>query len=258
MLVTLLGVYLLKEKVEPARWVAVIAGFLLTAVRNWTDIDTPRGRTLAGLALLWLAGRVAPFALGILPRPVIALIDLAFLPMLTLALAGPLVRARQHHNLLFVPLLLTMAIANLLVHIQAWKGGTHLALTGLNLGIDLVAVLIVVMGGRVLPFFMERGLPGVRIAAQPRLDQAARWSVVALLVADLLGTQAGLTGAVALLAAVSNALRLAGWYHRRMWSVSLLWVLQAGYAWLVVGFALKSLAATGLISPLLELHALGK
>ena len=81
--------------------VAVMAGFLLTAVRNWTDIPTPGGKALAGLVLLWLAGRIAPFVAGVLPHWVIAALDITFLPVLAITVSIPLLRKRQTHNLVF-------------------------------------------------------------------------------------------------------------------------------------------------------------
>src|SRR5262245_41455379 len=97
---------------------AVIAGFLLTAVRNWTEIQTPRGVLLAALVVLWLAGRVLPVAVGILPRWVIAALDLTFIPVLAIALSIPLLRKRQNRNLIFLPLLAGLFLANLLIHLQ--------------------------------------------------------------------------------------------------------------------------------------------
>src|SRR6185369_3488983 len=93
---------------------AVVAGFLLTAVRNWTNTPTASGVALAALAGLWLAGRVVPFFPGVLPPAFIAVIDLAFLPVLAGVLAVPLIRAGKKMNLIFVPILLVLAAANLL------------------------------------------------------------------------------------------------------------------------------------------------
>ncbi|OQX45992.1 MAG: hypothetical protein B0D86_02460, partial [Candidatus Sedimenticola endophacoides] len=99
--------------------VAVIAGFLLTAVRNWTGINTPSGTRLGLLLLAWLAGRIAPALEGLLPGVLMALLDLLFLPALALAIRPMLWAGKQKSNRLFVYLLLGMALANLLIHLQA-------------------------------------------------------------------------------------------------------------------------------------------
>ena len=88
--------------------VAVVAGFLLTAVRNWTNIETLRGLPLAALSVLWLAGRILPLLLGI-PPWMVALVDMAFLPVLALVLAVPLLRAGQSKNLFVQPLLAVLS-----------------------------------------------------------------------------------------------------------------------------------------------------
>ncbi|MEN8176658.1 MAG: NnrS family protein, partial [Pseudomonadota bacterium] len=139
-LATLAGSWLDAPYYSPIIWhahemlfgfaVAVVTGFLLTAVRNWTGIDTLNGKPLAALALLWLAGRLAPLA-G-LPPPAIALVDLAFLPAAALAVALPIIKARQAQNLVFGPLLLLLFIANLLVHLDKLGVTQATAMPGLH------------------------------------------------------------------------------------------------------------------------------
>ncbi len=133
---------------------AIIAGFLLTAVRNWTGITPPIGRPLAGLVLLWLAGRIAPLLQGILPDAVIAITDLLFLPAVALAIRPALWQGKQKINRIFVPLLLVMAVANLLVHLQA-LGLSDSAAGGSDMMLYLVIFLIMMIGGRVVPFFTQ-------------------------------------------------------------------------------------------------------
>jgi len=234
---------------------AVIAGFLLTAVRNWTGMETAKGPPLAGLSALWLAGRIMPFFPGGLPPWLIALVDLLFLPALALSLAIPLVRGGQKRNLFFIPLLGAFALADLLVHLELFGFAYGSARAGNFLALDLIILLIVIMGGRVIPFFTERALSGV----SPRRWQWLEWSsiasVIAFMLAELFLPGSIPAGVMAGLAAASNGLRLAGWYTKRFWAVPLLWVLHLGYAWVVVGFCLKTLAALDLVPPQLTLHA---
>lgn len=237
---------------------AVIAGFLLTAVRNWTSIDTPRGGALAALAGLWMAGRLAPFVAGLPPDWLIAAVDIAFLPVLAASLAQPILRRRQWHNLPFVPILLILAFANSLVHLDVLGILPGRATSGFYLGVNLIVLLITVIGGRVIPFFTRSALPG----AQPRIWIPLEWiSVGTVVVLAALGVleaalwMPALTVSVAALATVAHAVRLWGWSDRRLWSVPLLWVLYAGYSWLIVGFALEALAAAGLVRAQLALHA---
>ena len=234
---------------------AVIAGFLLTAVRNWTGMETAKGPPLAGLSALWLAGRIMPFFPGALPSWLIALVDLLFLPALALSLAIPLVRGGQKRNLFFIPLLGALALADLLVHLELFGFAYGSARAGNFLALDLIILLIVIMGGRVIPFFTERALSGVSPKRWRWLEWTSIASVIAFMLAELFLPGSIPAGVMAGLAAASNGLRLAGWYTKRFWAVPLLWVLHLGYAWVVVGFCLKTLAVLDLVLPQLTLHA---
>jgi uncharacterized protein involved in response to NO len=234
---------------------AVIAGFLLTAVRNWTGMPTPGGIVLAGLVMLWLAGRILPFFSGVLPHWLIALVDTAFLPVLGACLALPLLQRRQQHNLVFLLVLAGLTVANLLVHGQL-LGLTQATVTaGTSLGVDLVVLLIALLGGRVIPFFTERGLAGATVRRWQPVEVLALGALVALIVLDQVNAAPAAVILCAGLAATGHALRLYGWYQPRIWNVPLLWVLHLGYAWLVAGFVLKALAAAGWVNPMLAIHA---
>jgi uncharacterized protein involved in response to NO len=234
---------------------AVLAGFLLTAVRNWTNIPTASGAALAALAGLWLAGRVLPFFPGALPPPLIALVDLAFLPALACALAVPLIRGGQRHNLIFLAILIALAAANLLVHLQETGYAAASARPGFFFGLDLIVLVIVIMGGRVIPFFTERALSGVTARRWSVIEWLAPASALAFALADLALPNSLLAGVLAALAAAANGVRLLGWYSNRFWRVPLLWVLHLGYAWVVAGFLLKALAALDAVAPEYTIHA---
>lgn len=234
---------------------AVIAGFLLTAVRNWTDIQTAGGPSLAGMAALWLAGRLVPFFPGTFPAWLIATVDLAFLPALAVTLAIPLLLSGQRRNLIFLPLLGALVVADLMVHLELMGYAENSARAGTFLALNLVVLLIVIMGGRVIPFFTERALPGVVPKRWRTIEWSSPATVIAFLIAEIVLPNSMLAGGVAALAAASNAVRFIGWYTNRFWSVPLLWVLHLGYAWVVAGFGLKALAGLGLVSPQYTVHA---
>lgn len=235
--------------------VAVIAGFLLTAVRNWTDMPTPGGRALAGLVLLWLAGRIAPFVESDLPGWVIAALDIAFLPVLTVTLSVPLLRRRQVRNLAFLLILSALTLANVLVHLQLLGITQATAKPGIYLAVYLIVILITILGGRVIPFFTQRGIAGATTRQWHVVEYLAPGSLLALTGLDLANASPAVIALFALFAALVHGIRLLGWYHRQIWSVPLLWVLHIGYAWLVAGFLFKALATTGLTSPALAIHA---
>ncbi len=234
---------------------AVVAGFLLTAVRNWTGIDTPSGAPLAGLASVWLAGRLLPWVPGAAPG-LLALVDLAFLPLVALALARPLWRGANRVNRLFLPLVLAMALANTLVHVEAlgWVAGT--ARRGTDLMLDLVLLLLIWVAGRVLPFFTERAISGAHPVRRVWVERAGFALVIALAVLHLAGLLGAPVAFVSIGLGLVQSLRIAGWHHPRVWQIPILWVLYTGMGWLAAGFLLQGLAALGLFPGTLATHAL--
>ncbi|MBA1443423.1 MAG: NnrS family protein [Chromatiales bacterium] len=233
---------------------AVIAGFLLTAVRNWTGIDTLIGKPLATLALVWLAGRLSPF-IPILPDPVIAISDLLFLPLFALALYGPLMRAQNKINRVFLPMISVMALANLLVHAQSLQL-FDTAIQGNDLMLNTVLLLLILVSGRVLPFFTEKAVTG----SQPRFnlnrERLAFGAIILWTLSELLFPNPWLLGSLALAVAFSQLWRLIDWYHPGIWQVPILWVLFTGLAWFALGFLLNSLASLELFPANLATHAL--
>jgi uncharacterized protein involved in response to NO len=223
--------------------VAVIAGFLLTAAQNWTGIRTPSGTPLAALFLLWLAGRLA-FLIPGLPPAWVAVVDLAFLPVLAGVLALPILKARQMHNYPFPIMLLVLTAANALVHLDRLGWTSDAASLGLHLATYVVVTMIVVMGGRVIPSFTDNKLR-TRARRWPVIERLVLPSTLAALLASLLAPELILTALLAAIAALVHFIRLAGWYTNKFWAEPLLWVLHLGYAWITLGFALLALSAAG-------------
>ncbi len=236
--------------------VAVIAGFLLTAVRNWTSAQTLKGHMLLALVMLWFTGRLLPLFSTVLPAWLIALVDIAFLPLLALSLAIPIIQAKKRPQLIFVAMLLLMSLGNIMVHAELLGVSEHSAALGINLAINIVVLMIVIMAGRVFPMFTKNGAPGAEPRKWPWLEKSAVVTMTALLIVELLYPQPWLITGLAAIAALVHAARLWGWSSRLVWSVPLLWVLHLGYAWLVLGFAFKALVVTEMIAPVLASHAI--
>ncbi len=237
--------------------IAVIAGFLLTATQNWTGVAMPKGGQLQALFALWLAGRVLPYVPG-LPYFAAAIVDLLFLPAIAVVVARPVFKVKQARNYPFPIMLLVMWIANCLVQYGLLNQAPGYALSGLSIALYLIVLIIVVMGGRVIPYFTER-----RVNSTARKWQVVEWlapaTVVAVLAVSIISHQWNaakiLLIPLAAAAAIVHAVRLTGWQAKRLWEVPLLWVLHLGYGWIVIGFALDALAAAGMVSPFLALHA---
>lgn len=224
--------------------VAVLAGFLLTAVGNWTGRETAVGGALLALTALWLAGRVALIVPTGLPRGLVASLDLAFLPALIAVLARPLLATNNKRNFVMLGVLGALFAVNVSVHLEALRllapGASRSAM---QVGVDIVLLVIMIMAGRIFPMF-TRNATGVKsIRSLPLLDVATAVAMALLVACDALlpgsHAAAALSGGVAVLAAA----RAAFWGSRHTLSQPLLWILHAGYAWLVFGLLLRALAA---------------
>jgi uncharacterized protein involved in response to NO len=235
--------------------VAVIAGFLLTAVKNWTGQATATGDKLAGLGLLWLYGRIVPFYAGLLPDVMIAAVDFAFLPVLAYQVSQPILRTKNYRNLQFIGILLVLAFANGLIHADKLGLLDYGVTTGLQLVVATIIVLILIIAGRVFPFFTERGLTGVLIIRKPVIEHISIGSATVVFISQLLDHSGFFLVVPAIVATLSNSARVASWYNRKIWYVPLLWVLYVGYGWIILGFFFIALSAYQLVSPALALHA---
>lgn len=234
---------------------AVIAGFLLTAARNWTAMATPTGAPLIGLTLVWIAGRLlSTLDLG-QPGWLITLVDLSFAPLVMLGLAKPLLRAKVGRNIAFLLILTLFTIANLLMHLQA-LGVANTAALGIQMGLNLVLLMIVILGGRVIPMFTRNPLPGMVLRQWRLVEIAAVAGVILAMVADLLPLPASMAALVFIAVGAIHLLRLSGWYDRRIWRHPIIWVLHVAYGWIALGFCLKGLAALGLVSGSAATHSL--
>lgn len=221
---------------------AVIAGFLLTAVQNWTGQVVARGGPLLALAALWLAGRIACAVGGALPPVLSAAIDLAFLPVLALSVARPIARTRNKRNAAMPVMLLVLAAANALMWLGVLRGEGLSFVRGERLALDAIALLIVVIGGRILPGFTANAVPGVVARPRSALDMAGIAAMVALLVLDLAAPYSKLAGYAAAVAGALNAARLWGWGGARALGRPILAVLHVGFACTALAFVLRAFA----------------
>jgi uncharacterized protein involved in response to NO len=223
---------------------AAMAGFLLTAVPNWTGTRPLQGRPLGGLVALWLAGRIAVWAGAALPPVWVAAVDLAFLPVLALLMARVLWPARKPKNFAFVALLALLFVANLHGYVPLLGERED---AGLVLAVDVMVLLIVIVGGRITPSFTSGALRqrdgAPPVTTYPWLERLAILSTLGVVMADLFALPAAAVGALALLAGGANAARLLGYRTRHTLRQPIVWSLHLGYAWAVLGLLLKGLAA---------------
>ena len=231
---------------------AIVVGFLLTAVRAWTSLDTPRGSSLAWLWLLWAAGRVLVWT-G--PEPVAAVVDCAFLPIVAVVLLRVLIAANNRRNL-FLPVALALfGVLNTLFHWWAWQGRGDLALRDAYAAVGLVVMFVTVIAGRVVPMFTANAISGFSIKRWKLIETLAAPVVVLTFLADALPTPPLLIAACACTAAVVHGVRAAGWRSWRLGMRPILLILHVAYVWIPAGFVMLALAALGAVPHTLALHA---
>jgi len=240
---------------------AAFAGFFLTAVPNWTGTLPARRVFIAAAAAVWLAGRIAVWWSGYLPGAVVALADLAFLPILASKVASQLARRPKPQNLMFLGLLGLVWTGDLMVHLD-WIGVAATADRGLRLGLLATACVIAVLGGRVTPAFtrnelMRRGRMDNLPATRPRLDMLGIAAAIATALAVLLLLPGPVCGALALAAGVLQFARLAGWRTLAILGDPLVWSLHLGWGMLALGYLVLGAAWLGFGSEIGALHLMG-
>jgi uncharacterized protein involved in response to NO len=232
---------------------AIVTGFLLTAVRAWTTLETPRGASLACLWLLWAAGRVLVWT-G--PEPVAAIVDSAFLPIVAVVLLRVLIAARNRHNI-FLPVALGLfGLLNALFHWWAWLGRGELALRDAYASVGLVIMFVTVIAGRVVPMFTMNAIRGFTVRRWRLVETLATPVVIVAVLADAANAAPWLIAVCACAAAAIHAARIAGWRSWRVGARPILWILHVAYAWIPLGFAMLALAAIGVVPHSLAIHAL--
>jgi uncharacterized protein involved in response to NO len=238
--------------------VAVMAGFLFTAVRNWTGLPTPSGVTLGGIVLLWILARVllvsGPSALAVI-------LDVAFLPMIAIAVAIPILRSRNKRNYKIIGVLVAVSLLHFVFHMAL--GGqlpSWLSRASLFASIDLVVILFALVGGRVIPAFTRNAVAGSDPRHENWLEVIAFGSLLVIVLVTLLGGAftfaAWVPTSLFIVAAVAHLLRLALWQPQVTLGNPLLWMMPVAYSWLPTALLLRALSTVAVIVPGAWIHAL--
>jgi len=223
---------------------AVSAGFLLTAIPNWTGRLPINGYPLAGLFALWLAGRVAILGSAICGAWLAAAIDVAFLVLLAAAALREVVAGNNKRNLRILVLLGVLIAGNVIFHLEAIRYGS--AAYGTRLGIAAIVALISLVGGRIVPSFthnwLARNNPGRLPASFSRFDAVTIAGSALALISWIVLPQSVISGAMLIIAGLLQAARLLRWAGDRTLADRLVLVLHVGYAFVPIGFLLLGAA----------------
>jgi uncharacterized protein involved in response to NO len=241
---------------------AVLGGFFLTAVPSWTGAKAAPHLFVASVAGLWLIGRLAVWNSGALPPGVVALADLAFVPVLTLNILSQLIKRPKPQQMIFLLMLTLFWAGNLMVHLE-WMGLADNSLWhGLRAGLLTLCTLIMVLGGRVTPGFTRNAMVQsgreTDLPWNPKpLAFLATGAALTQPVGYILGAPEMLLAPLALIAGVAGLVRVVLW--RALWTKGqpILWTLHLSYAVNAAGFIALGLAQLGIASEVAALHLLG-
>jgi len=234
---------------------AVIAGFLLTAVQNWTGQKMPAGRKLALMVLFWVGARVA-FVVGGSALQVGALFNLCFMVLLAISISDKIVRVRQWRQAGIVAVIALLAVGELTFIIGLVERDQLLISRAIYGAFYLIMVLILLMARRVVPFFIERGVGyPVTFRQSKLLDIAVVGGFLCYAIVTVLNVDYRISAALALLLFVCQSARLFNWYTAGIWKKPLLWSLYLSLVFIDLGFLLAALAPWLKISSYLIVHA---
>ncbi|MEO8836385.1 MAG: NnrS family protein [Caldimonas sp.] len=221
---------------------AVVTGFLFTAVRNWTNERTPTGGALAFLALLWLAGRIlvaTPFDLAA------AIVGPLFPLACAVGIAIPLVKAGNQRNYFFVAVFVALAASDAVFHLTQRHLLDIPPGLGIRVALDLLLIVMAAIAGRVVPMFTNSGVRGADAVSIAWLDRTSLALLLALVIADAFQLQGPALALLAGCAALAHGVRWLLWRPWRTSGNALVWALHVAYVWIPVHLAMRSGVALG-------------
>lgn len=246
----LTGTAVMPTRFDPVAWHAheflfgylgaVIAGFLLTAVPNWTGRLPIVGWPLGGLIALWLSGRVVIVLSELMPAVIVAVVDLAFPFIFAALILREIIDGRNWRNLPVMGMLAVFALANLLFHVEAMQAAPAAQGAGLRLGVAAALAMICLVGGRIIPSFTRNWLVKRASTVRPvppmqRLDIAMLLITIPVLAAWVIRPGQQITGVFLLLLSAMHVFRLVRWKPWHTVTEPLVWVLHVGYAFVPLG-----------------------
>ncbi len=244
---------------------AILTGFLFTAVKNWTGHPTATNAALAALFLIWLLARIL---LIIGPPAAASLVDLAYLPLMALRIAIPIYKSRNRRNYLIVAIIGALFLINLYFHAKAWGiinfGPEPTLITGLN----LFALLITIVAGRVMPMFINNSIPGANAGKIKWVETSVIAGMIILFlvetlhstIPDLFDNGAISNAYMAFLIGLTllHLVRLVKWNPHKTLANPMLWILPLSYFWLIASVAFRAINLYNTeIDAIISTHLLG-
>lgn len=239
---------------------AVIAGFLLTSVRTWTGLATAHGSMLLFLFVLWILARII-FMFGTSYMWLAGIFDVTFALCLSSILAHRIVKSQKWQHLGIIAMVWLITISNILFYLGTFGLLEHGVAWGLYGSLYSILALILIMGRRIIPFFIERATGGsVQLFNAKWMDRSILCLFFGFAVNEVFFANEVLSAYLALALLIINTIRLIGWHHPIIWQQSLLWSIYLAFWMISLGFAFIALpyfaaAYVEEVPKLLAIHA---
>lgn len=223
---------------------AIIMGFLLTAVQNWTQQKSISHYPLLGLVLLWLSARLALLFPAALPAWLISAIDIAFLPLAAFFFIRPIIKVKLWRNLIFLPLLIVLTLTNITMHYALFTENLSIIFTSGKTAVLIIAMIMSIMGGRVIPMFTANGTGTPRVHEINWLEKSALGSLLLVVIFNcgLISIPAEANAILLFSTAILHFFRVFRWRFHVTLSTPLVWSLHVSYALIPTGLVLFGIA----------------
>lgn len=240
---------------------AIIVGFLLTAVQSWTGLRATHGNPLRVLFTLWLLARIFIvfdiFAL----QWITAVFDISFLLLAAFFMAKLVLKVKQYRNLIFVPILLLLATANLFTHLSVMTGEINLYTQGMFATVMIITLIMTVIAGRIFPMFTANGTQTTKVNNLAWLEKSVIGLTALLVLIHLVGLQQTLSSNLMVLlyaaCSLTHSIRAIRWRPQVTFSTPLVWSLHLAYWFIPISFMMFALHYSGVnISASNALHGL--
>ena len=240
---------------------AIIVGFLLTAVQSWTGLRATHGIPLITLFTLWLLARMCMLLDIFAFKWITALLDISFLLLATFFMARLVLNVKQYRNLIFIPILLLLATANLFTHLSVITGEMHFYTQGMYSTVMIITLMMTVVAGRVFPMFTANGTKKNKVDNLAWLEKLVIGLTGILALIHFIETQHILSdklmGLLFALSCLAHSIRALRWRPQVTFKTPLVWSLHLAYWFIPISFLLFALHYAGFnISTSNALHGL--
>ncbi|MEP1448019.1 MAG: NnrS family protein [Paraglaciecola sp.] len=240
---------------------AIIVGFLLTAVQNWTGLRATHGKPLMVLVTLWLVARVLMFLDIFTLQWITAAFDMSFLLLAAYFMAKLVLKVKQYRNLIFVPILLLLATANLFTHLFVITGEMHFYTQGMYSTVMIITLIMTVIAGRVFPMFTANGTQTKKVDNLAWLEKSVIGLTALIMLIHFFGLQQRLSSNLMVLlfalCGLTHFIRTTRWRPQVTFKTPLVWSLHLAYWFIPISFLLFALHYAGVnLSTSNALHGL--